>query len=161
VGDAGVPGLIVRVRVPVPDESRSAAREAPVLDAVLSLVLGVVITVVVGRALRAAGRPFLDDVMQDDRVADSMARLLTLLFYLVSLGATFLVSTYQMPAGVNWLYATSIKVGIVLLVIGALHGATLVALLVIKKRRRIQLAEEAIVGQRRQRSRRSPREITE
>jgi hypothetical protein len=124
-----------------------------VIDAVLSLVLGVVISVVVGRALRAAGRPFLDDVMQDDRVADSMARLLTLLFYLVSLGATLLVSTYQMPPGVNWLYATSIKVGIVLLLVGALHGATLVSLLLIKKRRRVQLAEEAIAQQRAQRSR--------
>jgi hypothetical protein len=124
-----------------------------VLDVVLSLVLGVVITVVVGRALRSAGRPFLDDVMQDDRVADSMARLLTVLFYLVSLGAALLVSTYQVPPGVNWLYATAMKAGIVLLLVGALHGATLVSLLLIKKRRRVQLAEEAIVAQRAERSR--------
>lgn len=105
------------------------------------LVLGAVISVVVGRALRRAGRPFLDDVLQDDRVADAVARLLTLLFYLVSLGTVALLATVDFP-GMNWLYATSFKLGAVLLVIGVAHGLTLLVLLRIKKRRRRQMVEE-------------------
>lgn len=107
------------------------------------LVLGIAISVVVGRALRSAGRPFLDDVLQDDRVAEAVSRLLTVLFYLVSLGTVALLATLDL-SGVNALYATSAKVGIVLLVIGAAHGLTLLVLLRIKKRRRQQMVEEEI-----------------
>jgi hypothetical protein len=105
------------------------------------LVLGVAVSVVVGRALRRAGRPFLDDVLQDDRVADAVSRLLDVLFYLVSLGTVALVASVDLP-GVALLYAVSLKVGVVLVVLGGAHGATVLVLLRIKKRRRHQLVEE-------------------
>lgn len=123
------------------------------LDTVLSLVLGLVVAVVAGRALQRAGRPFLDDVFPDGRVADSAARLLGVLYYLLSAGAAFLISTARMPAATNWLAATSMKVGAVLLLVGVLHGATLAALLLIKNRRQRLLAATAVARRRTRRPR--------
>ena len=105
------------------------------------LVLGGVVSVVVGRALRGAGRPFLDDVLRDERVSEAVARLLTVLFSLLSLGTVALLATLDL-AGWSTVHATALKLGLVLLVLGVAHGLTLLVLLRIKKRRRRQLVEE-------------------
>jgi hypothetical protein len=112
-----------------------------VVSLVAVLVLGCAISFVVGRTLRTAGRPFLDDVLRDERVSEAVARLLTVLFTLLSLGTVALVAIVELP-GWETIYATALKLGIVLLVIGAAHGMTLLVLLRIKKRRRRQLLEE-------------------
>ena len=107
------------------------------------LVLGTVVSVVVGRILRRAGRPFLDDVLRDERVSEAVARLLSVMFYLLALGTVALIGTIPLDE-MPWLYATSLKLGAVLLIIGAVHGFTILALLRIKKRRRQQLLQEGM-----------------
>jgi hypothetical protein len=116
-----------------------------VASIIIVLVLGVAVTIVVGRALQGLGEPFLEDVFQDQRVSDSVARLLSVLFYLLALGVVALVGTVNLSS-MTWLYATSAKLGIVLLVLGVVHGGTLLALLRIKKRRRHQMVEENIAA---------------
>jgi hypothetical protein len=127
-----------------------------VASIIIVLVLGIAVTVVVGRALQGLGQPFLEDVFSDQRVSDSVARLLSVLFYLLALGVVALVGTMNLSS-MNWLYATSAKLGVVLLVLGVVHGGTLLALLRIKKRRRHQMVEENIAARaatgRRERSR--------
>jgi hypothetical protein len=112
-----------------------------VVSLVAVLVLGCAISVVVGNALRGAGRPFLDDVLRDGCLNEAVARLLTVLFYLLALVTVALISILDLP-GWSTVYAIALKLGIVLLVIGAAHGLTLIVLLRIKKRRRRQVLEE-------------------
>ncbi|GAA4737268.1 hypothetical protein [Actinomycetospora chibensis] len=111
------------------------------------LVVGTVVSLLVGRVLRRAGRPFLDDVLRDERVADAGATLLTVLFHLLSLGTVALVASTTLPP-MPWIYDVSLKLGIVLIVIGVAHGATLMLLLRIKKRRRRQILEENLAAGR-------------
>jgi len=88
------------------------------------LVISVALTVWVARVLSSNGRAFLVDVFAGDgEIADSVNRLLVVGFYLINLGYVSLalkiggdVTTLQEAFEV-----LSRKVGLVLLVLGAMH----------------------------------------
>lgn len=96
----------------------------------LYLAVSVALTVWVGRALHQNGRQYLAEVLTDRPLADSISRLVAVGFYLVALGGVALLlqvdATLSAAADVVRVVAT--KVGLVLLLLGALHLATMLAL---------------------------------
>ena len=111
------------------------------------IVLGTLATVIVGQVLMRSGQAFLRDVFADDDVATSTTRLLSVLFHLVALGFLALISTwdpFQIPGVVQTIIT---KLGGVLLVLGILHGGTLLVLARVRNRRRAQGIEESMTQQ--------------
>ena len=92
-------------------------------DYVIYLVASVLVTVWVGNTLFRSGRSFLVSVFQEAGVADSMNRLLVVGFYLVNLGAaSLLINAGGSPATVgDMIQETVTRIGVVLLVLGAMH----------------------------------------
>jgi protein-S-isoprenylcysteine O-methyltransferase Ste14 len=103
----------------------------------LILVLGVIVTVVIGIVLTRSGRALLSEVYEDERTAASVTRLVVVLFALVVLGVVALLSTAEL-SGDGLAQALLIKLGIMLLVVGAAYGGTLVVLARIRAARRQQ-----------------------
>lgn len=88
------------------------------------LVLSVILTVWVARTLHHHGRVFLITAFHgDEKLADSVNHLLVVGFYLVNLGwVTLALRTSKTPADVAGVFETlSYKLGVVLLVLGAMH----------------------------------------
>lgn len=109
---------------------------------VLVLLIGLVLTLIVGQILMRAGQEFLAEVFPGSGTARSVNRLLVVLFHLVVLGILSIISTVDVP-GEGLLETVVTKVGVVLLVLGAAHGATLLVLARIRAKRKEQkLADE-------------------
>jgi hypothetical protein len=92
------------------------------------LLISVGLTVVVGRALSRSGHEFLLEVFDGNAgLAEAVNRLLVVGFYLLNLG--FVTLTMQTLGNVDSakqaLQVLSVKIGEVLLVLGALHFANL------------------------------------
>lgn len=88
------------------------------------LLISIGLTVWVGRTLHRNGRPFLLDVFRDrDDLADSVNHLLLVGFYLVNLGyITFALKVAEKVADATAaVEVLSQKVGLVLVVLGAMH----------------------------------------
>jgi hypothetical protein len=88
------------------------------------VVISVALTIWVARTLHKNGRPFLIDVFADRQdLADSVNHLLVVGFYLVNFGymslALKLAAPVTTPTG--GVEALSYKVGLVLVVLGAMH----------------------------------------
>jgi len=110
------------------------------------LLIGIVITLIVGQILIRAGQEFLQEVFTDRGTARSVNRLLAVLFHLVVLGILSLISTVDVPT--EGAFQTVItKIGLVLLVLGAAHGGTMLALARIRSRRREQVLEDEMNAQ--------------
>ena len=106
------------------------------------LLIGLVITLIVGQILVRAGQGFLEEVFSDRGTARSVNRLLAVLFHLVVLGILLLISTAGSPTE-GAFETVVIKIGVLLLVLGAAHGGTMFALARIRAKRREQaLADE-------------------
>ncbi len=92
------------------------------------IALTIALTVWVARTLSRHGRVYLADVFGDERTAGALNQLLVVGFYLVNLGfAALLLHTDQQVASLrDLLQVLSVKLGTVLLVVGALHLANLV-----------------------------------
>lgn len=105
---------------------------------VLVLALGTVITLLVVQILIRAGEGFLDDVFDEDKPARSLSQLLSVLFLLVALGLVALVSTKDVDAR-NLAEAVIIKIGMVLLIEGAILAVTLGVMARIRGQRRAQM----------------------
>lgn len=100
-------------------------------------VVTVAMTVWVARTLFRSGRVFLvDAVAGNEPLADSINRLLVVGFYLVNLGFVLLnlAERHAVRDGREAVEALSVKVGVVLLVLGGMHFFNL--LLLTKARRR-------------------------
>jgi hypothetical protein len=104
---------------------------------VVYLVISVALTVWVARTLSRAGRVFLEDVLHgNEKLADAVNHLLVVGFYLVNLG---FVSLY-LKGGEAVLNAReifeelSLKVGVVLLVLGVMHLGNVYVLNRIRRR---------------------------
>lgn len=96
---------------------------------------GTALTLLVGQLLIRSGLVYLEEVFDDRRLASSANRLLAVLFHLVMLGVLALISTIDVPVdGTPQTVVT--KLGVVLLVLGAGHGTTLVGLGRLRDRRR-------------------------
>ena len=111
------------------------------------VAIGAVMTVIVGVILIRAGHGFLRDVFDDDDVATSTTNLLGVLFFLVALGFLGLISTYQPVETNNPVEQIITQLGGMLLVLGILHGATLLLLARLRNRRRSQALESEMSAQ--------------
>ena len=92
------------------------------------LVLSIAVTIAVGTALSHSGRIYLQEVLGGDQaLARAVSRLLVLGYYLFTLG--FIALAMQPPGSVTSLRQAvqllSVKIGEVLLVLGAAHLASL------------------------------------
>ena len=92
------------------------------------LLISVGLTLIVGRALSRSGREFLLEVFDGNTgLAEAVNRLLVVGFYLLNLG--FVTLTMQTSGNIDGarqgMQLLSVKIGEVLLVLGALHFANL------------------------------------
>ena len=92
-------------------------------DYLIYLVASVLLTVWVGNTLFRNGRPFLVAVFKESGLADSVNRLLVVGFYLVNLGAAaLLINAGGAPQSLpDMIQETVTRLGVVLLVLGAMH----------------------------------------
>ncbi|GAA3119676.1 hypothetical protein [Streptomyces echinatus] len=104
---------------------------------VIYLAVSIALTVWVARTLSRNGRIFLADVLHgNEKLADAVNHLLVVGFYLVNLGFVALYlsddETIEDTRGV--FEALSTKLGVVLLVLGAMHLANVYVLSRIRRR---------------------------
>jgi hypothetical protein len=98
--------------------------EIIVITYLLYLAVSIVLTIWVARTLFKNGRIFLVDVFQgNEPLADSVNHLLVVGFYLINLGYVSLALKlgYSIESWQAGIEALSWKVGLVLLVLGAMH----------------------------------------
>jgi hypothetical protein len=101
------------------------------------LVISVALTIWVARTLSRNGRVFLADVLHgNEKLAEAVNHLLVVGFYLVNLG---FVALYLKGAGTventrGLFEALSVKVGVVLLVLGVMHLGNVYVLSKIRRR---------------------------
>ncbi|MEU2154877.1 hypothetical protein ABZ532_07615 [Streptomyces sp. NPDC019396] len=108
-----------------------------VLAYAVYLLISVALTIWVARTLSRNGRIFLADVLKgNDKLADAVNHLLVVGFYLVNLGFVALYlnqdSTVTTARGV--FEALSVKLGVVLLVLGVMHLGNVYVLNKIRRR---------------------------
>ncbi|MEU1086996.1 hypothetical protein ACFYPN_08535 [Streptomyces sp. NPDC005576] len=91
---------------------------------VIYLIVSVALTVWVARTLSRNGRIFIADVLRgNEKLADAVNHLLVVGFYLVNLGfvTLYLRNTDDIADARELFDALSPKIGVVLLVLGAMH----------------------------------------
>ncbi|MEW2636037.1 hypothetical protein AB0903_31455 [Streptomyces sp. NPDC048389] len=102
------------------------------------LLISVGLTAWVARTLSKNGRIFLADVLKgDEKLADAVNHLLVVGFYLVNLGfiALYLKSADEITETRGLFEALSVKIGVVLLVLGVMHLGNVYVLNKIRRRR--------------------------
>jgi hypothetical protein len=87
------------------------------------LVLGVAAISIDGQFIRRSGETYLEDVYPNPKVADSLNRLIVVLFHLAMLGVLALISV---SGGTNGGSAEDLlsRLGVMLLVMAVAHGIT-------------------------------------
>ena len=106
----------------------------------LYLAISIALTIWVGRTLYKNGRVFLVDVFHgNEALADSVNHLLVVGFYLINFGYVSLALKlgYDVATAREGIEALSVKVGMVLLVLGGMHFFNL--LIFSRMRRRASL----------------------
>ncbi|WP_330298183.1 hypothetical protein [Streptomyces sp. NBC_00503] len=91
---------------------------------VIYLLVSIGLTVWVARTLSRNGRIFIADVLQgNEKLADAVNQLLVVGFYLVNIGfvTLYLRSAEEIVAARGLFEALSVKLGVVLLVLGFMH----------------------------------------
>lgn len=91
---------------------------------VIYLVISIGLTVWVARTLSRNGRIFIADVLQgNEKLADAVNQLLVVGFYLVNIGfvTLYLRSADEIVSARGLFEALSVKIGVVLLVLGVMH----------------------------------------
>lgn len=104
---------------------------------VVYLLISVALTVWVARTLSRNGRVFLADVLHgNEQLAEAVNHLLVVGFYLVNLGfVTLYLKNSDGVANARELFeALSVKVGVVLLVLGVMHLVNVYVLSRIRRR---------------------------
>ncbi len=106
----------------------------------LYLAASIALTVWVARTLHKNGRVFLLDVFGREDLADSVNHLLVVGFYLVNLGyvALALKLGYAVANVQQSVEALSLKIGWVLLVLGAMHFFNLFVFSRMRRRRQLE-----------------------
>ncbi|MER5931617.1 hypothetical protein [Streptomyces sp. NPDC002054] len=108
---------------------------------VIYLLVSIGLTVWVARTLSRNGRIFISSVLQgDEKLADAVNHLLLVGFYLVNLGfvALYLKAAEAVADTRSLFEALSVKLGVVLLVLGVMHLGNV---WVLNKIRRRSIAE--------------------
>jgi len=104
---------------------------------ILLLVVAVALTFVVGQLLIRAGEPFLFEVFQDRKVTRSVNLLLSVLFYLITLGVLAIMSVLDIANLQDQpLQNFVVRLGIVLLVLGIAYGISMLVLIRVRERRK-------------------------
>ncbi|MFJ9802132.1 hypothetical protein [Streptomyces wuyuanensis] len=101
------------------------------------LLISVALTIWVARTLSRNGRIFLSDVLHgNERLADAVNHLLVVGFYLVNFGfvALYLSQDDAVADARRMFEALSVKLGVVLLVLGVMHLANVYVLNKIRRR---------------------------
>lgn len=101
------------------------------------LVISIVVTVWVARTLYRSGRVFLLDAFRGNaELADSVNHLLVVGFYLINVGyiAIALKTTSALATLREAIELESTKIGIVLLILGAMHFFNILVLAKMRKR---------------------------
>ena len=96
----------------------------PISTYLIYLALSIALTVWVARTLHKNGRVFLVDVFHgNDALADSVNHLLVVGFYLINFGYVSLALKlgYKIETAEQSIEALSVKIGMVLLVLGGMH----------------------------------------
>ncbi|MFG3705236.1 hypothetical protein ACGF7U_10970 [Micromonospora sp. NPDC047670] len=106
------------------------------------LAVSIGLTVWVARALSRNGLVFLEEVFADERLAGAVNSLLVVGFYLLNLGYVTVAMKHADPVGstAEAMEELSLKIGLVLLVLGALHFFNVFALGRYRRGRLRQLA---------------------
>jgi hypothetical protein len=114
-----------------------------VVGYVIYVALSVALTMWVANTLSRQGRTYLADVFQNEKVGGAMNQLLVVGFYLINFGfiALWLRTGDQVSTLRDLLQMLSIKLGTVLLVIGALH---LINMVIFSRIRRNVLLQESL-----------------
>ena len=108
-----------------------------VLTYLLYLTISIGLTIWVGRTLFTNGRAFLLDIFRGNvQLADSVNKLLLVGFYLVNVGYVSLSMYIGMDilSMEHLMEKLSYKLGMILLVLGAMHFTNLVILYKLRKR---------------------------
>ena len=111
------------------------------------LALSIALTIWVGRTLHKNGRVFLVDVFHgNEALADSVNHLLVVGFYLINFGYVSLALKlgYIIETAEQSVEALSVKIGMVLLVLGGMHFFNLFVFS--RMRRRTTARQEPPVG---------------
>jgi hypothetical protein len=111
------------------------------------LAVSIALTIWVARTLHKNGRVFLVDVFHgNDALADSVNHLLVVGFYLINFGYVSLALKlgYAVTTAEQSIEALSVKVGLVLLVLGGMHFFNL--FIFSRMRRRSTMRQQPPVG---------------
>ncbi len=114
----------------------------------LYLLITVPLTIWVAKTLHKNGRVFLVNCFRnDEKMADSVNHLLVVGFYLINIGfvALYLKVTYQVLNAQDIFEALASKIGIVLLVLGAMHFLNIFLFTRTQKRRELENAAPPIL----------------
>jgi hypothetical protein len=114
-----------------------------VITYLLYLTISIALTVWVAQTLFKNGRLFLVDVFHgNEPLADSVNHLLVVGFYLINLGYVSLMLKIGSPVNSpqESIEALSIKIGLVLLVLGAMHFFNLYLFTSIRRRAQLPFA---------------------
>ena len=104
---------------------------------IVLLVVSVILTFVVGQLLIKAGEPFLAEVFRDKAVTRSVNLLLSVLFYLITLGVLAIISIVDIGELQDQpLQSFVLRLGIVLLVLGIAYGVSMLVLIRVRERRK-------------------------
>jgi hypothetical protein len=112
---------------------------------VITVVIGTIVTLVVGQLLRRVGYDFLIEVYEDRTQAASLNHLLVTLFHLMALGLLGVVSTAN-PGGLNGTQLVITRTGITLLILGGVYALTVLALTKARNRHRKDTLEDSITA---------------
>ena len=107
------------------------------------LLIAVPLTVWVGRTLAQNGRVFLVDVFSgNDALAEAVNKLLVVGFYLLNLGvvALYLRVDEQVATARQVVEVLSVKLGVVLLMLGVVHLFNVYVFTKIRRRNRLEAA---------------------
>jgi hypothetical protein len=93
------------------------------VDYLIYIAVSAMVTVWVGRTLYRRGRAFLVSVFKEEGLADSVNHLLVVGFYLINFGAVaLLINSGGAPAtAADMVQETASRLGVALLVLGAMH----------------------------------------
>jgi hypothetical protein len=114
------------------------------------LATSVALTAWVASTLFRNGQVFIDDALGNERLAKSVNHLLVVGFYLLNLGyATVAIRvTNSVTTAADAIETLSVKVGLVLLVLGAVHFFNLYVLSRFRRRRMLETAPPPIMPAR-------------
>lgn len=116
----------------------------------LYLLIALPLTIWVARSLFRNGRVFLVDCFRgDESLADSVNQLLVVGFYLINFGfvALYLKMTEEVEAVRGVFEALSGKIGVVLLVLGAMHFFNLFVFTRMRRRATLNMAPPPVPPQ--------------